>query len=74
MKEFLESIIFIGFFISMIACGCLSAIICLWAEEEGKISGNMFSIIYLLLIGLFMGITAFLYERFVIRPFRNQWK
>ena len=72
MKEFLGGMIFIGFFMSMTMCGCLSAIICVWAEEAGKIPGNLFSIIYISLAGLFMGVTAYLYERFVIRPFRNQ--
>jgi len=72
MREFLGGMIFIMFILIMIMCWCLSGIICVWAEEAGKIPGNLFSIIYISLAGLFIGVVAYLYERFVIRPFRNQ--
>lgn len=72
MREFLGGMILIMFIVVMLMCACLSALICVWGEEVGKIPGHLFSTINLLLAGLFVGITAYLYERFVIRPFRNQ--
>ena len=72
MREFLGGIILIMFIVVMLMCGCLSALICVWAEEEGKIPGNLFYTINISLAGLFIGVIAYLYEKFVIRPFRNQ--
>ena len=71
MNEFLGGVILIVLVAVVLMCGCLSALICVWAEEEGKIPGNLFSTINLLLAGLFVGITVYLYERFVIRPFNQ---